>query len=96
MRYTPPSTHDLADLKADLQRTGDQMADLFGLAGSHQWRKYTGGQQPREMSLQMAFFAAARLTLDPVDIERVVSRMREFGADLDLDAETKKSARASE
>ncbi|HDR9065459.1 TPA: XRE family transcriptional regulator [Burkholderia contaminans] len=85
MRYTPPSTLDLADLKANLNRTGDEMADLFGLAGSHQWRKYTGGQQPREMSLQMAFFAAARLELDPAQIARIIERMRTFGADLNLD-----------
>jgi hypothetical protein len=88
MLYTPPTTQDLADLKASLNRTGDQMADLFGLAGSHQWRKYTGGQSPREMSPQMAFFAAARLELDQSQIDRIVRRMRDFGADIDLDGDT--------
>lgn len=82
MRYTPPSTQDLAALKARLNKTGEQMADLFGLAGSQQWRKYTGGQSPREMSAQMAFFAAARLALPPGELSKVVDMMREFGADL--------------
>lgn len=85
MRYTPPSTEDLAALKADLNKTGDQMADLFGLAGSHQWRKYTGGQSPREMSAQMAFFAAARLVLSAEEIDRIVDRMREFGAEIEIE-----------
>jgi hypothetical protein len=70
MRYTPPTTADLAALKARLSRTGDQMADLFGLAGSRQRRKYTGWQSPREMFAQMAFFAAARLALPPDELSR--------------------------
>jgi hypothetical protein len=62
------------------------MADLFGLAGSHQWRKYTGGQSPREMSPQMAFFAAARLALPADTLSLVVDRMRDFGADMEIES----------
>jgi hypothetical protein len=87
MQYTPPTTTDLADLKQELQYTGKQLAELFGLAGDHQWRKYTGGNAPRPMSPQMLFFAAARLELDEKTINRVLKRMRAIGAVIDLDAE---------
>jgi hypothetical protein len=78
--YTPPSTRDLADLKQALNMTGKQMADLFWLAGDHQWRKYTGGQAPRELSPHMAFVAAAKLVLSQDEFERVLARMADFGA----------------
>lgn len=88
MRYTPPSTTDLQQLKNDLDRTGEQMAELFGVAGGQQWRKYTGGVQPREMAPQMLFFGAARLALSPEELERVLARMREIGAEIDLHGDT--------
>lgn len=84
MRYTPPSTKQLADLKHELNKTGKEMAELFGLAGDHQWRKYTGGNKPREVNPQMLFFAAALLELDEKTIERVLDRMRKVGAEIDL------------
>lgn len=86
MRYTPPTPEDLRRLKDELGLTGEQMADLFGLAGGQQWRKYTGGQDPREMSLQMLFFAAARLELDEATVARVLERMRTVGADVEAGA----------
>ncbi|HET9642734.1 MAG TPA: XRE family transcriptional regulator [Burkholderiaceae bacterium] len=64
MHYTPPTPEQLRALKQRLGFIGEQMAQLFGLAGNNQWRKYTGGAAPREMNLQMLFFAAARLALD--------------------------------
>lgn len=85
MRYTPPKPDDLQRLKNDLGRTGEQMAELFGVAGGQQWRKYTGGAQPREMAPQMLFFGAARLALSDEEMERVLTRMRDIGADVDLD-----------
>jgi hypothetical protein len=86
MRYTPPAPENLRRLKDDLKLTSEQMAELFGLAGGQQWRKYTGGQNPREMSGQMLFFAAARLELDDVSIDRVLERMRAIGARVSLEA----------
>lgn len=83
MNYTPPSTQDLAALKHSLNLTGAQMAELFGLAGDQQWRKYTGGQQPRPMGMQMLFYAMARLELDEAAIARVFDRMRQTGARVD-------------
>jgi len=86
MQYTAPTTADLRRLKERLGLTGEQMAELFGLGGGQQWRKYTGGAEPREMGPQMLFFATARLLLDPKDIERVLEGMREIGADLILNS----------
>ncbi len=79
MRYTPPKPEDLQRLKRELDRTGEQMAELFGVAGGQQWRKYTGGAQPREMAPQVLFFGAARLALTDGEMERVIARMREIG-----------------
>lgn len=87
MRYSPPQASDLQRLKNALDRTGEEMADLFGVAGGQQWRKYTGGAQPREMAPQMLFFGAARLALSDEELERVLARMREIGAAIDLSVE---------
>ena len=84
MEYTSPSPTDFQRLKNELDHTGKQMADLFGVAGDQQWRKYTGGTTPREMSPQILFFGAARLVLSPEEFERVLARMREIGARIDL------------
>lgn len=92
MRYSPPSTLDLQRLKNELGLTGEQMAELFGLAGGQQWRKYTGGAAPREMSMPMLFLAAARIELDGAAIERVLNRMRAMGADVDLAAPAEAAA----
>ncbi len=85
MRYTPPKPEDLQRLKRELDRTGEQMAELFGVAGGQQWRKYTGGAQPREMAPQVLFFGAARLALTDGEMERVIARMREIGAEIDIE-----------
>lgn len=82
--YRPPTADDLARLKSDLAFTSAQMADLTGLAQGGQWRKYTGGVQPREMGLQMHFYLAALLTLDDAELARVVDTMRAQGADVTL------------
>ena len=85
MRYTAPTPENLRALKSALGLTGEQMAALFGLAGGQQWRKYTGGADPRHMSMPMLFHAAARLELDDAALERVVARMRQIGADVTFD-----------
>jgi hypothetical protein len=84
VQYSAPTPADLRRLKESMDVTGQQMAELFGLGGDHQWRKYTGGQAPREMSAQMLFFGVARMALDAATLERVVERMRACGAEIDL------------
>lgn len=84
MHYTAPTPEDLARLKAALGYTGDQMAALAGLSGNRQWRKYTGGEEPREMGMPMLFLLAARLALTEEEAARVVQKMREIGAVVDL------------
>jgi hypothetical protein len=83
MKYLPPSAADLAQLKSDLNRTSDQMAELFALAGGQQWRKYTGGAEPRVMGEDRLFYAAARLVLSDEDLSRVYQKMRDIGASMD-------------
>jgi hypothetical protein len=82
--YQPPTAADLARLKDQLGFTSPQMADLAGLAQGAQWRKYTGGAQPRELSPHMHFYMAALLTLTPEELERVVCAMREQGASVEV------------
>ncbi|MBD1589767.1 XRE family transcriptional regulator [Pseudomonas typographi] len=82
--YTPPSTNSLTSFKRELDMTGNQMADLAGLADGRQWRKYTGGATPRELSAQMLFMLAARLTLSDAELEAVYAKMREIGAEIEL------------
>ncbi|WP_406867205.1 XRE family transcriptional regulator [Paraburkholderia fungorum] len=82
-KYKPLSVKDLAALKENLGLSNPQMADLFGLTPDN-WRKYTGGKEPRPVSLQMLFFAAARLELDDATITRILERMRRLGAQIDL------------
>ncbi|WP_134138224.1 XRE family transcriptional regulator [Paraburkholderia sp. BL6665CI2N2] len=85
MRYTPPTPNDLETLKQELKLSSAQMADLFGVQGGRQWRKYTGGENPREISPHLLFFAMARLELDPSTLGRVLDRMRSVGATIELD-----------
>jgi transcriptional regulator with XRE-family HTH domain len=83
--YAPPSTGDLEQLKIDLGKTGNDMAEIAGLSDGRQWRKYTGGAKPREVSAQMLFFIAARLTLDDDQLGVIYEKMREIGADMMLE-----------
>jgi hypothetical protein len=80
--YTPPPAADLARLKDELGMTSIQMADLAGLADGNQWRKYTGGKSPRSMSAQMLFVIAAQLVLDENQIDAVIAKMRDIGAEI--------------
>jgi len=78
--YVPPTTEDLEALKAELGYTGNQMAELAGVSGNNQWRKYTGGVSPRAMSPQMLFYIAAQLVLTEEELDRVVDKMKQLGA----------------
>ncbi|ELH4237947.1 transcriptional regulator [Serratia marcescens] len=81
--YTPPSPDNLETLKTELGYTGTQMADLAGVASNSQWRKYTGGAEPRAMSPHILFFVAAQLALSERDLSKVLDKMREIGAKID-------------
>jgi hypothetical protein len=74
----------LRTLKDRLGYTGEQMADLFGLAGNNQWRKYTGGHDPRPMSLPMLFLAGALLNRTAT-VEQVFDWCREVGAKIEVE-----------
>ncbi|WP_296187861.1 XRE family transcriptional regulator [Pseudomonas sp. UBA1879] len=85
--YTPPSTSDLEALKGKLNKTGNEMAAIAGLSDGRQWRKYTGGASPRELSAQMLFFIAARLTLADDQLDALYEQMRQMGAAVEFEAD---------
>ncbi|TNV15155.1 XRE family transcriptional regulator [Buttiauxella sp. B2] len=78
--YTPPTADDLNRLKETLGYTGNQMADLAGVASNSQWRKYTGGESPRAMSPHILFYMAAQQVLSKNELDRVLDKMKEIGA----------------
>lgn len=80
--YTPPAPEDLERLKSELGYTGNQMADIAGVASNSQWRKYTGGAEPRAMSPHILFFMAAQLVLSEDELDCVVKKMIEIGANV--------------
>ncbi|MBB5444664.1 MULTISPECIES: XRE family transcriptional regulator [unclassified Paraburkholderia] len=90
MHYKPPRPEDIEHLKKALGLNGNQMAELFGVAGDRAFRRYTsksvGTKNARELGAHMLFFAMARLALKPKDIEAVLAKMREAGAEIDLNA----------
>ena len=83
--YQPPTTDDLAKLKENLGMTGNELAALAGVADGRQWRKYTGGAAPREMSAPMLFLMAARLELSDAELDRVLAKMRDIGGRFDFE-----------
>lgn len=88
MHYKPPTPEDLERLKIELGKSSGEMAELFGVATGRQWRRYlsTDANNSREMSPHMLFFAMARLELSAEAIERILARMRQAGATIDLSA----------
>jgi len=57
-----------------------------GLAGGAQWRKYTGGAEPRTMGQHMHFYFAALLPLDDAQLNRIFGCTREHGATVEAGA----------
>jgi catechol 2,3-dioxygenase-like lactoylglutathione lyase family enzyme len=88
MHYEPPTAEALENLKDALGKSSTEMADLFGLSTGRAWRRYTtqtvDPDKRREMGAHMLFFAMARLELDAEAIARVLERMRQAGATIDL------------
>ncbi|WP_429499950.1 XRE family transcriptional regulator [Paraburkholderia youngii] len=80
IEFDEPSTEDLTDLKRRRNATGKEMADIFWLGGDHQFRKYTGGKEPRKMSFHVAFVGAAQMALPPEMFNLVLQEMATFGA----------------
>lgn len=88
MKYTAPTQEQLRKLKDQLGLTGDQMAQVFGLASGVQWRKYScGSQHLRDLPLQRAFYMAALQVLTNDEIERVRVYMASFGAKWERDGD---------
>ncbi|MGN6589309.1 MAG: hypothetical protein ACTHKE_03355 [Sphingomicrobium sp.] len=83
IRYEPPSPRDLRALKERLNYSGQQMADLFGLASKEQWRKYSGDGAPRSMSLPMLFLAGALLHRTAT-VDQVFDWCRGVGATIEI------------
>ncbi|CAH5220681.1 hypothetical protein AI2839V1_1793 [Enterobacter cloacae] len=78
--YIPPKASDLAKLKAELGYTGTQMAELAGVSSNSQWRKYTCGESPRPISSHILFFTAAQLALSESEMDKVLTKMKQIGA----------------
>lgn len=85
IQYEPPTPANLRDLKARLEYSGQQMADLFGLATKDQWRKYSGDNAPRPMSLPMLFLTGATYLGPHATVEQVFDWCREVGAKIEVE-----------
>jgi hypothetical protein len=96
IHYVPPTPEALRAQKERLRKTGDQMATMYGLAGNNQWRKYTGGHDPRPMSLPMLFLAGALQNRNATVDEVLEWCRRETGAIIDLDVTTDSRALAGD
>jgi len=62
--------------------TNGQMAALAGIKDGNQWRKYTGVNPARSMSIPAAFYLAAQLALSQEEYARVLDEMRKIGAEV--------------
>lgn len=80
--YSPPTPQDLRQLKESLGKTGEEMAQIAGLTGNSQWRKYTGGESPRKMNMQMLFYIAAQLVLEKEQLNDVIKKMSDINSKL--------------
>jgi hypothetical protein len=85
MKYKEPTAADLQRLKDELGLSSAQMANLFGLSSGRHWRGYTETNKPRSISAQTLFFGLAQKELDAEAIARVLERMRQAGATIELD-----------
>jgi len=83
VKYTPLDTADISRLKHELGYSSEKMAALASVADGHQWRKYTGGAQPRKVNIHMLFFMAARLSLPPEVLRAIGEKMQAMGAEID-------------
>ncbi|WP_052469106.1 hypothetical protein [Pseudomonas massiliensis] len=82
--YTPPTAAQLNDLKQRTALTSNQLAAMADLTIGGHWRRYTGGDEPRPLSLKMHFMLAALMTLTDDELGRVAATMREQGAEVQM------------
>lgn len=82
-QYHPPSPGELDELKRGLKYTGEQMAALAGVSSDSQWRKYTGGENPRAISQHILFYISAQLVMEEKELTAILEKMRELGARID-------------
>lgn len=66
--------------------TNGQMAALAGIKDGNQWRKYTGINPARTMSIPATFYLAAQLALSQDEYVRVLEEMRKMGADVNAES----------
>ncbi|PRD13670.1 transcriptional regulator [Pantoea coffeiphila] len=82
-KYIPPSPQALEKLKLSLGLSNKDMADLADVSSSGQFRKYLSNSDPRKMSAVTLFYIASQLCLTPEQIDTVLNRMTEIGAEID-------------
>lgn len=77
MTYTHPTPAQVREFLRRHHLTGSAAADLAGLAGGQQVRKYTGGEKPHRVSYAIWFTWHAKTVLTPDQIDNIETAMRE-------------------
>lgn len=77
MKFIPPTPEQVRAFLARHELSGSRAAELAGLHGGQSIRKYTGGQEPRQMSYPVWFTLHAKAVLTEDEIARVEAAMRE-------------------
>lgn len=85
IHYVEPTVQDLRAQQERLKKTGSQMAEMYGLAGNNQWRKYVTGKNPRPMSLSMMFLAGVVYLGPRATVEQVFDWCRAVGAKIEVE-----------
>jgi hypothetical protein len=87
MIYRPPTVAQLKEWKETLGFSGSQMSRILGLKSARRWREYADENKHQGIPPSNLFMAAAIVTLTPLQIAKVLTVMREVGAEIDLDAD---------
>ena len=84
MHYQPLPREGLLRLKEELAFTNSQMADMFGIATSGQFHKYTSDRDRREMGFHVLMYGMLNLALRrgiPITSAEVLFELaRSYGA----------------
>jgi hypothetical protein len=75
MKFRTPSPAAIRAFARQNKITGAQAAELAGLHGGQNWRKYTGGKAPHKMSEAVWFMLHARLMLPYRELSRIHQAM---------------------